>query len=637
MENRALSYLGFDVAYLALLTKYNIKRLSRWEGKLSEAQVAVLRDLGLEVTEVRRRLLFGRRTDETVFSLGKRWTDLYMSRFDMTRIRETPEELRLKGFLFGYPACCVEFFIRKPYSRNGLARRDQEILFHWACPGCKVTPALVREYRSVHSECLSIFGGIVPEVTSPPHAGREHATAGLTGLLRWRTVPVAAGLSALLLLPSGGCNRSDTCEPKPELPGDHVIAIGDDTDGDYLSWPEEILSGTSANNYDTARDGIADAVARAHYVRDLIENLPDTASTTEPYKIDERQRGIEVCETCGTVVNMGCVRIVNPARGLEMEVPYICLHYLEHGGLSFEGDIHEGRLDLARLKHVLPLTDEGHMVVQGCAEYWDRDDDGLCEAEELYLGTDPEEADSDGDSVKDGPQFVEDLLEAVSQLPRSERTDQPYLVDNPVFGSETCEICGAIFNMGHATIVNPLENLSLDVPYVALHYLAHGSTSYSGTENAGRVLPVMLHAILTGDGTAHQLAIEGDADDDGLKDAEEAHFSLDPALRDTDGDGTPDGPQLATAMATAIDGLPVGPLPDEVYVRHNNADGIYRCLICDEAIDMGFLEVINPNTGESVDIPYYTLHFMRHGGFATDRPTLYPRIDPRDIDIVMNP
>jgi hypothetical protein len=631
-----LSYLSFDVAYLALLTKCNLKRLSRWEGRLSSTQVEILRELGLEVTEIRRRLLFGRKTYETVFSLGRRWTDLYRSRFEMTRISETSDAARLKGFLFGYPACCVEAFIRKPYSRNGLLPRDQEILFHWACPGCKVTPGLVKSYRAVHDECLGIFGGTVP-ARAAREVGRRTGSLRLSNLLNWRTAPLTAGLAALLMLPTGGCSNTDTCEPKPELPDDHVIAIGDDTDGDYLAWPEEILSGTSTGNYDTGGDGVADAVARAHFVHELISNLPDTPSSDRPYKIDMAQRGVEICETCGAVVNMGFVRIVNPARGLEMEIPYICLHYLEHGGLYYEGDIHEGRLDLAMLKRVLPMADEAHMIAQGCARYRDTDSDGLCNDEEGFLGTDPDKPDSDRDSVKDGPQFVEDLLEAISQLPRSERTDQPYLIENPVFGHETCRICGGTFNMGHVTIVNPLEDLSVDVPYVALHYLAHGSSSFEGTENADRIMPVMLRTILTGDGTAHMMAVEGDADGDGLKDEEEAHFSLDPAVGDTDGDGTLDGPQLAKEMCDAIDALPVGPLPDTTYVLHHQADGIYICHICGEAIDMGFMEIVDARAGTSVDVPYYNFHFMRHGGFATDRAELYPRIDPRDIDAVLNP
>jgi hypothetical protein len=148
---------------------------------------------------------------------------------------------------------------------------------------------------------------------------------------------------------------------------------------------------------------------------------------------------------------------------------------------------------------------------------------------------------------------------------------------------------------------------------------------------------VLLRTVLTGDGSAHWLPVEGDSDEDGLKDVEEDHFLLNPALKDSDGDGTPDGPQLAMTMAATIDALPEGPLPDETYVIHTYADGIYVCLVCGERVVMGSLEIVNPLAGQSIHVPYYTLHFMRHGSFATDRPTICPRMDPRDIDVVINP
>jgi len=162
MHENELRNLGFDLAYLVLLTKYNLKRLSRWEGNLPPDQVAILQDLGLEVAQVKRRLRFGRKADEMVFSPRKYYSDFYKSRFHMTRVKESPKNMRLKGFLFGYPSCCVEAFIREGYSKNGLSPRDQEILFHWACPGCRVTPTLLRGYRVVHDECVKIFGSAEP-------------------------------------------------------------------------------------------------------------------------------------------------------------------------------------------------------------------------------------------------------------------------------------------------------------------------------------------------------------------------------------------------------------------------------------------------------------------------------------------
>jgi hypothetical protein len=238
--------------------------------------------------------------------------------------------------------------------------------------------------------------------------------------------------------------------------------------------------------------------------------------------------------------------------------------------------------------------------------------------------------------VKDGPQYLESLVESLADLPREECENEPYLIEYYVRGIETCDVCGATFNMGSAHIVNPVEGVSVNVPFVGLHHLAHGSSVFEGSVNQGRVLPILLRTVLSGDGSAHWLEIEDDGDGDGLKDEEEAYFSLNPAVKDTDGDGVPDGPGLAMLVRSIIEQLPEGPLPDTTYIVHNLTWGVYQCLICGEDINMGYMDIVNPQTGKSIAVPYYNLHFMSKGSFSTDRPELYGRIDPRDIDDVID-
>ncbi len=627
--------LGFDLSYLALLTESGLKRLSRWEGKLSPDQEQVLKRLGLGVTRVRRRLRFGRKTEEVVFSARDYYRDFYHERFHSTRIKESPENMRLKGFLFGYPSCCVESFIRERYAKNDLLPRDQRILFHWACPGCKATPPLLREYRDVHGECLRMFKGIKPEELGNKDPGL--LPAGIAFALRRRAMPVALGLSAMLLLPHAGeAYQSRLGRAGASLSQDpHLLPVEDDVDNDYLSYREEILRGLDAWNIDTNEDGVIDGVEEALLLHGLISALPETVQADQPYKVNHLARGLEYCEVCGACENMGYVQIVNPLRSMSVDVPYICLHYLEHGSLSYSGTHHlSGRLDLAQLKRVLLATDETHLT---CAYYHyddDPDKDGLGSREEALLATDPLSSDTDGDSVKDGPQFVEDLLEALSSLPREVRQDEPYLIDHRAFGLEACDSCGVIFNMGFVEITNPLEGLSLEIPYIGLHHLAYGSCAYSGTVHAGRVLPTVLRTVLMGTGTSHWLPVENDSDADGLKDVEEAHFSLDPGIRDTDGDGLADGPELAMAMAQVISGLPAGSRPDETYINHWEADGYVYCLICGQSVNMGMMEIINPVAGTSYNLDYITHHYMAHGSFYGDYPEL-SRIDPRDLDSVL--
>jgi hypothetical protein len=645
MNDEHVSRLQFDLGYLALLTRYDLKRLSRWEARLLPEEVAVLRDLGLDVAEVTRRLRFGRKTVETVFARKPRWTDLYASRFDVTRIRETPDNVRLKGFLFGYPSCCVEAFIRKPYSQNDLSARDREILFHWACRGCKVTSQLVPEYRSIYKECVRLYGGTAP--VRPGRIRKEQASLSIdwARALRRGALPATLGLSALLVMPQAGNPRSTQPQYGPDAePNPHLLPVADDTDEDYLTYAEEMLLGLDPRNPDTDADGELDGLQEAQLVMDLIDSLPwyepwhDPVPPVVTHKIDHSMCGSVICATCGKSINMGGISIVNPVNGVEARVTFMELHYLEYGSLSYiwtlwPDDPREYRLDLRNFRLAVSAADKSHLICHG--PHLDPDADGLDSEEEVVLGTDPNKADTDGDSFKDGPELAARMVDILGGLPREEREDGPYVIENYARGVESCDICGTDLNMGYVQVVNPVEGLSLDMPFMALHFLAHGSHVYRGTLHDGRVLPVLLRTVLRGDGSSHWLEVEDDSDGDGLKDDEEACFSLNPAIKDTDGDGVPDGPGLATMMHQIIDGLPEGPLPDTTYIVHNFTWGVYQCLVCGEDINMGYMDIVNPQAGTSVAVPYYNLHFMQSGSFSTDRPELYPRIDPRRIDEVL--
>ena len=56
-----------------------------------------------------------------------------------------------EGFLFGYPPCCVNEYIRHPYTQNGFTTEQQKILFHWACKNCEVTPFILPVYQNTHN------------------------------------------------------------------------------------------------------------------------------------------------------------------------------------------------------------------------------------------------------------------------------------------------------------------------------------------------------------------------------------------------------------------------------------------------------------------------------------------------------
>jgi hypothetical protein len=147
---RVLKQIDFDLAYLALLTREGLKPLSRWEKPLDASALQSLQQMGLLTKQIRRTVRTGKEVIETIFSRLPGYIQLYEKRFADTPIDKSPETQRLEGFLFGYPACCVDAYIRKPYAANGLPEQDQKILFHWACKDCSVTILLLPAYKNLY-------------------------------------------------------------------------------------------------------------------------------------------------------------------------------------------------------------------------------------------------------------------------------------------------------------------------------------------------------------------------------------------------------------------------------------------------------------------------------------------------------
>ncbi len=147
---RALKAFDFELAYLALLTWGGLKPLSRWEKPLTEDAPELLARMGLLARGVQRTVRTGKQVTETVFSLLPGYVRLYEQSFAGRPIDKSAETVRLEGFLFGYPPCCVEQYARQPYAPNDLPDESRRILFHWPCPDCGITPLLLPAYGKVH-------------------------------------------------------------------------------------------------------------------------------------------------------------------------------------------------------------------------------------------------------------------------------------------------------------------------------------------------------------------------------------------------------------------------------------------------------------------------------------------------------
>ena len=147
---RALKQIDFELAYLALLTHDGLKPLSRWEKLLDKNGLALLQQMGLLTRRIRRTVKVGGDVIETIFSRTSVYIQLYEESFHDRPIDKSVHTQRFEGFLFGYPPCCVDQYIHKPYAPNDLTQQDQEMLFHWACKDCIITAKLLHAYKGIY-------------------------------------------------------------------------------------------------------------------------------------------------------------------------------------------------------------------------------------------------------------------------------------------------------------------------------------------------------------------------------------------------------------------------------------------------------------------------------------------------------
>jgi hypothetical protein len=147
---RLLKRIDFELAYLALLTREGLKPLSRWEKPLDEAALTALRNMDLHVERIGRRLRSGKAFEETIFGRAAAHLVIYAEHFRNRPVDKSAETVRVEGFLFGYPPCCIAQYIKQPYAPHEFPMQQQEILFHWSCKGCVITPSLMPHYERIH-------------------------------------------------------------------------------------------------------------------------------------------------------------------------------------------------------------------------------------------------------------------------------------------------------------------------------------------------------------------------------------------------------------------------------------------------------------------------------------------------------
>ncbi|MGC8989566.1 MAG: hypothetical protein ACP5MD_05545, partial [Verrucomicrobiia bacterium] len=605
--------LGFEPAYLALLTCAGLKPMSRLENRSNPGHQRVLQAAGLKTRVIHRWTRSGKRVSEIIFARSDDVLSEYAARFDNKTLERTPDDMRFEGRKFGYPACCVESYITRGYAPNSLRCADQRILFHWACDGCKITPALLPEYRRVYRQCRQLFRGKPNVRTKLPKPTSSRKVK--------RSLALAASVAAALTLPQTALHGSPSMPPIDP----HWLQLGPDADidGDLLTTEEEIVLGTNPAKPDQNQNAVPDGPDLAFELADMIAFLPTKASDTQPYAIHNMTFGLETCKVCGQTANMGFITIVNPLENQIVNIPYIGLHYLEQGSFQFDGTVHSGRVNPPLLQTV--LTSDGRRHFMSEPEAYDSDNDGLRDWEEPLLGSNPNTADSNGNLVIDGAETMRAFRASLERLPRAASPDTgpkdtPFVVEHPMKGIETCPRCGEQVAMNIWDVINPVTHAKMSIPSMALHYLEHCGPSWEGGQlmgGKGRVEPLRLQGLLNGQLDGHWLEVPSDIDSDLLSDQEETDIGMDPRCTDHDKNQVPDGADLARATAAEIEGLPTQPTAP-VYRLDFKLRGLEQCEICGETVNMGHLTVCNTAAGLYAKVPYISLHYLQHGSFSFD-------------------
>ncbi|MHC4463434.1 MAG: hypothetical protein ACYS30_18665, partial [Planctomycetota bacterium] len=172
---------------------------------------------------------------------------------------------------------------------------------------------------------------------------------------KFRQRAIAAGTAAAITLGAGvGIKRALA----GYTPDPHELSVSQDADADLLANTEELAIGYRVFNADQNRNEIPDGVELAKRCANVFNQLPDCnrADPNEICKGLATQWGLEICDICGEVVNMGGAWVTNPRLSLTVDFPILAIHYMEHGSFSYAGDVHgEDRLDIPALLRALEL------------------------------------------------------------------------------------------------------------------------------------------------------------------------------------------------------------------------------------------------------------------------------------------
>jgi len=331
--------------------------------------------------------------------------------------------------------------------------------------------------------------------------------------------------------------RVDVGELDPNNPADDSSVI--DTDGDGLSDAQEQTLGSDPNDADTDDDGLPDGMEpnpADDADGDGLTNIVDPDSDNDGLA-DGTEQGSE-CLNADTDINAGnCIPDADPSTttsAIDADS--------DNGGVSdgAEDTNRNGRIDAGETDPNDPSDD---------SSVTDTDDDGLSDAQETELGSDPNDADSDDDGVVDGdeanPGLDSDNDGLINILDPD--SDNDGLFDGTEQGLP-CDNAATDATAGRCRAdADPTTQTS---PLAADTDAGGARDGAEDPNHNGRIDPMERDP---NDPSDDNTVV--DRDNDGLSDAEEEFLGSDPADADTDDDGLLDGAERNPSDDTDGDGL----------------------------------------------------------------------------------
>ena len=336
--------------------------------------------------------------------------------------------------------------------------------------------------------------------------------------------------------------RVDFGERNPLLASDDATAPVD-SDGDGLSDALEAVIGTNPNDADSDDDGVLDG-AEANFASDTdgdgLINALDPDSDNDGL-LDGTEAGVAVASSATNVARGNFIADADPTTRTNPLVRDTDLGGVIDGA---EDTNRNGRVDAGERNPLLASDDSTGGT--------DTDGDGLPDALELSIGTNPNDADSDDDGVLDGAEanFALDtdgdgLINALDP-----DSDNDGLFDGTEVGVTTASASTDVSKGNFIADADPATHTSPLAKDTDRGGLSDGAEDLNRN---GRVDPGEKNPLVAADDTTGGGIV--DTDGDGLSDAQELALGLNPLDADSDDDGIVDGAEANFAADTDGDGL----------------------------------------------------------------------------------